>query len=174
MPWRKKQRGRAVRILPAMANLMFTRKAARSRMATAGRRAKGDSLMAAKGSATSGILPDVGEKRPKRAYSRILRIKGTRADFIMEGMLSYTVVPVREATKRTLVDTGEHRSPKKAPERMDPPRSKGEMPRAFPMAAQMTPMVEAVPKEVPVRKETRALSKKAMGKKMAGRIKRAE
>ena len=39
-----------------------------------------------------------------------------------------------------------------------------------PIAAQMTPMVAAVPKEVPVSTETRQLRRKAIRRKTDGRI----
>ena len=42
------------------------------------------------------------------------------------------------------------------------------------MAAQMTPMVAAVPKEVPVRTDTRQLSRKAIITNRAGWMSRAE
>ena len=42
---------------------------------------------------------------------------------------------------------------------------------AAPRVAQMTPMVAAVPKEVPVSTDTRQLSKKVMSRNTEGRIK---
>ena len=54
---------------------------------------------------------------------------------------------------------GEQRSPKKLPERMAPPVRAGFRPAALDMSIQMTPMVLAVPKEVPVRKDIREHSR---------------
>lgn len=82
-------------------------------------------------------------------------------------------VSVIAATSRALVDTGEQRSPKKTPERIAPPVSTGETSMAVPIAAQMTPIVAAVPKEVPVRTEITQLSRKVISRKIEGRIRSA-
>ena len=65
-------------------------------------------------------------------------------------------VLVMVLTKRALVETGEQRSPYKAPARMAPPVQKILISMAEAMLAQITPIVAAVPKEVPVRVETTA------------------
>lgn len=74
------------------------------------------------------------------------------------------------ATNKALVETGEQRSPKKTPERIAPPVSTGETPIAVPIAAQITPIVAAVPKEVPVSTERPQLSRKLISRKTPGRI----
>ena len=56
---------------------------------------------------------------------------------------------------------------------MAPPISIGDTPRLMPMVLQMTPMVAAVPKDVPVSTEIRQFSKNAMSRNTAGRMARA-
>ena len=47
--------------------------------------------------------------------------KGIRAVFTMAARLEYRLVPVSSLTRRALVETGEHRSPKNTPARIAPP-----------------------------------------------------
>ena len=77
---------------------------------------------------------------------------------------------MRADTSRALVDMGEHRSPKKDPDRMDPAESTGLSPMVLAMVMQMAPMVAAVPKEVPVRKDIPAHRRKASRGKTAGEM----
>ena len=74
------------------------------------------------------------------------------------------------ATSRALVDTGEHLSPKKAPDKTAPPVSIGLTPIVEPMEAQITPIVAEVPKDVPVRTESPLLRRKVIRRKTDGRI----
>ena len=67
---------------------------------------------------------------------------------------------VTSATSSALVDIGEQRSPKKLPDRMAPPSSAGSVPIPPPIIMQITPTVAAVPREVPVRTDTSAHSRK--------------
>ncbi len=76
-------------------------------------------------------------------------------------MFPITVVRVMVATRRALVETGDMRSPTYAPERMAPPMSTGSTPIVTPIVMQITPMVAAVPNDVPVSSESRALSRNA-------------
>ena len=62
---------------------------------------------------------------------------------------------VSSLTRIALVETGEQRSPKKIPARIAPPVYIEGIPLLSAMVIQITPMVAALPKEVPVRKETR-------------------
>ena len=84
--------------------------------------------------------------------------------------LAYRSVSVRAETSRALVDMGEHRSPKKDPDRMAPAASTGDSPMAVAMVMQMVPTVAAVPKEVPVRKDMAVHRRKASRGKAAGEI----
>lgn len=74
------------------------------------------------------------------------------------------------ATRSALVDTGEQRSPKYTPESIAPPTSRISTFMAAPMVPQMTPMVAAVPKEVPVSTDTRQFRRNVMRIRMDGRI----
>ena len=65
------------------------------------------------------------------------------------------------ATSSALEDMGEHRSPKNTPDRMAPPSKGAGSPAARPNIMQIKPMVLAVPKDVPVRKDIRLQSRKA-------------
>ena len=67
---------------------------------------------------------------------------------------------VRCQISRELVETGDQRSPKKAPAKIAPPTSMGLSPMVLAMVIHTTPMVAAVPKEVPVSTDTPQLSKK--------------
>ena len=68
-------------------------------------------------------------------------------------------VCVTSATRVALEETGEQRSPKKAPDRTAPPSKNGGILIVEAMTEQITPMVAAVPKEVPVRKESIAFKR---------------
>ena len=85
-------------------------------------------------------------------------------------MLSKTLVPVSSATSSALVETGEQRSPKSTPDRTAPPIRRMSTPIAPPIVAQITPMVAALPKEVPIRTDTAQLSRKVIRRKTPGRI----
>jgi hypothetical protein len=74
------------------------------------------------------------------------------------------------ATSNALVDTGEHLSPKKAPDNTAPPVSIGLTPIVEPMEAQITPIVAEVPNDVPVRTESPLLRRKVIRRKMDGLI----
>jgi hypothetical protein len=74
------------------------------------------------------------------------------------------------ATSNALVDTGEHPSPKKAPDKTAPPVSIGLTPIVEPMEAQITPIVAEVPKDVPVRTESPLLRRKVIRRKTDGLI----
>ena len=84
-------------------------------------------------------------------------------------ILSKILVFVSSLTKSALVENGEQRSPKKAPERMAPPRSSGLAPAETPMAMQMTPMVAAVPNEVPVSTESAQFNRNETSRITSGR-----
>ena len=77
-------------------------------------------------------------------------------------------VRVRLHISWALEDMGEQRSPKKLPERMAPPVRKELKPAAFDMSMHMTPMVLAVPKEVPVRKDMEEHRRKVQSTKYLG------
>ena len=79
-------------------------------------------------------------------------------------------VQVSVETSSALVETGEHRSPKKTPERIEPPVKTGLIPSAEAIVAQTTPIVAAVPNEVPVKKDMAQLSRNVIRRKMEGRI----
>ena len=79
-----------------------------------------------------------------------------------------------EQTSWAREDIGEHRSPKKPPERIAPPRSSGLTPAVCPTSIQITPMVLNVPKEVPVRKDMTEHSKKVQRIKYWGWMNRTE
>ena len=79
-------------------------------------------------------------------------------------------VLVRLHISWALDDMGEQRSPKKLPERMAPPVRRGLRPAALEMSIQMTPMVLAVPKEVPVRKDMAEHRRKVQSTKYLGFI----
>src|SRR5574344_1140275 len=97
--------------------------------------------------------------------------KGTAAFVSISLMLVKTSVSVKVQVSSALVDIGEQRSPKKAPPKIAPPRYTGLMPITLPMLMVITSMVAAVPKEVPVSRDNRQLSKKVMTKKAPGWIK---
>ena len=106
--------------------------------------------------------------RLRRKYRHNERANGKKDVLIISGMLSMTFVFVRSATRRALVDTGEHRSPKNMPERIAPPESMGFTSMAFAIVIHITPVVAAVPKDVPVRKEIKELTMKTIARKDDG------
>lgn len=63
---------------------------------------------------------------------------------------------------------GEQRSPKNAPESAAPPAAKSGAPMAPAIEMQMDTTVAAVPNEVPVKTETRQLSRKVANKNTPG------
>ena len=69
------------------------------------------------------------------------------------------MVWVKAQTSWALDDIGDARSPKKIPESTAPPLKSGSKPSTSESIMQMTPTVPAVPKEVPVKKETTEQSK---------------
>ena len=77
-------------------------------------------------------------------------------------------VLVKPATNKALVDIGEQRSPKYMPEREAPPSRAGSIPMILPIVMQMTPIVAIVPKDVPVRNDTKQFRRKVMSKKTLG------
>ena len=87
---------------------------------------------------------------------------------IMRWTLSKTLVLVSVATSAALDDMGEQRSPKKLPERMAPPMRAGLTPMAVPMAMQMTPMVAAVPNELPMSIDMPQHKRKVAGTRVVG------
>ena len=82
-------------------------------------------------------------------------------------------VPVSSLTRRALVETGEHRSPKRTPESIAPPVRMGFAPIVIPIVTQITPIVAAEPKDVPIRNETRQHRAKVIKIKDFGLIKSA-
>ena len=66
------------------------------------------------------------------------------------------------------MDTGEQRSPKNTPDSTAPPASTGLNPMAWAMLMQITPIVAAVPKAVPVRTDTPQFIQKAKSTKAEG------
>ena len=107
---------------------------------------------------------------PMAEYSSSERMKGTRALLIILAMLSKKSVFVMSAISSALVDTGEHLSPKKIPDITAPPVSTGESPSAFPAVIEITPMVAALPNDVPVRNDTSELMMNAAGRNQEGEI----
>ncbi len=96
--------------------------------------------------------------------------KGIAAVFIISRMFSYISVRVTSDTRRVLVDTGEQLSPKKAPDIIALPAITGLTPIVWAMAIQIAPIVAAVPKDVPIRKDTKQFNKKARRIKIEGVI----
>ena len=64
--------------------------------------------------------------------------------------LSKSFVPVMSAISMALVDSGEHRSPTKIPDKIAPPVIHGLMPMVLAMVMQTTPIVAEVPKVLDV------------------------
>lgn len=82
-------------------------------------------------------------------------------------------VRVSVATRSALVDMGEHLSPKYAPDKIAPPVSQSGTPKFSAIAAQMTPIVAAVPNAVPIKVEMSPQSQNVMSKIIAGEKKSA-
>ena len=101
-------------------------------------------------------------------YSRQVIENGTTVVLNMRRILLKISVLVSSATKRALVETGEQRSPKKTPDKTAPPTRSMGMFMAAAIVVQITPMVAAVPKAVPVRKETAQFRRKAISKNREG------
>ena len=91
---------------------------------------------------------------------RHVRTKGTAAVLNIFRILSNRFVSVTEATRIALLESGEHLSPKKQPEITAPPLITGLTPAVPAIVILITPIVAAVPNEVPVIKETRQFIKK--------------
>jgi hypothetical protein len=107
-------------------------------------------------------------------YIAHVRKKGTIEVLNMSFMLLYKFVPVTSETNSALVETGEHLSPQNTPDKIAPPISTGFMLKASPIVIQMDPIVAAVPKAVPVRKESPQLSRNAITGKYWGTIRLLE
>ena len=75
-----------------------------------------------------------------------------------------------DATRSALVETGEHLSPKYTPDNIAPPVKRGSTFITAPIEAQITPIVAAVPKEVPVNMDIPLFSRKTIRRKTDGRI----
>ena len=105
-------------------------------------------------------MPISAAVRLRSQYAASEMTNGSIDVFIIPGMLSTTFVFVRSATRSALVETGEHLSPKNMPESTAPPESIGLMPMAFAIVIQITPIVAALPNDVPVRKEINELMTK--------------
>lgn len=88
-----------------------------------------------------------------------VKILGTTAVLTMRRQFVKISVFVMAATRRALVDMGEQRSPKYEPAMMAPPEYIGGIFMLLAIVMQITPMVAAVPKDVPVRADTRAHSR---------------
>ena len=86
-------------------------------------------------------------------------------------MFSKISVFVRAETNNALVETGEHLSPKKAPDKTAPPTKLISIPMLVAKTPQMPPIVAAVPKAVPVSMDTQQFNKNVITKKLAGFIK---
>ena len=120
--------------------------------------------------APAAALPEADCSHPITRYATQDITKGTIESFISFGIFLYISVWVTSATSRVLVDTGEHRSPKKAPDIAAPPARARLISIVWAMAIQMAPIVAAVPKEVPIRKDTRLFNKKVSSKNTEGVI----
>jgi len=75
-----------------------------------------------------------------------------------------------DATRSALVDTGEHLSPKNMPDNTAPPVKTGLTFIAAPKDAQITPIVAALPKDVPVSIDIPLFNKKVIRRKTDGWI----
>ena len=80
-------------------------------------------------------------------------------------------VLVSSDIRSALVETGEHLSPKSEPASIAPPTITGFIPIDFAIVIHITPIVAEVPKDVPIRNETRQLSKNVISTKISGVIK---
>ena len=157
-------------MLAASTRFTGTRNAARTSTSRAGSRAAGCRTSPwAKMDSTSGRAPPPDAVDiPRAKYTAQAPQKGTSAERTIRAMFWNRSVPVSSLTSRALVDTGEHRSPKNTPDRTAPPTSTGFSPMAPEMLMQITPMVAAVPKAVPVRTDTPQFIKKAKSRKAEG------
>ena len=86
--------------------------------------------------------------------------KGTALVFIMSSMFLKIFVWVIVATSKALVDIGEQRSPIYTPAKIAPPAYTAGICILLVMVMQITPMVAAVPKEVPMSIEMKPHNKK--------------
>ena len=93
-------------------------------------------------------------------YSATVNIKGTSAVFTIVLILSKTFVCVNSLMRCAPDDIGEHRSPKNIPEMTAPPAYITGMFILFANVIQITPMVAALPKAVPIKNDTKQHSKK--------------
>ncbi len=169
--WTKRQMNIADTIPPNMTILTFSLSNASKRRTIAGITAKIDRLKSLSNTVLRlGICPLLFENIPITTYIAQEIKKGIAVVFnillIFEKMFVFVIV----ATRSALVETGEHLSPKYAPATMAPPVSKGETPRVCAIVLHITPIVAAVPKAVPVRKDKRQLSKKVISKNIDGEI----
>lgn len=157
----------------AMLKTMFiftsTRRSAKNKIEIAGSARNHLSLKnCPKTSVTLEISFSAPVKKPKRRYSSRADTVASHPVRIIPRMLSYKFVFVISAIKSAEVETGEHLSPKYAPERIAPPQIAGDTPMALPTLMQMTPMVAAVPIDVPVRTETSAQRENVAGRNSSG------
>ena len=153
-----------------MAYLTGTRISASVKMTMAGKRDAGWSATSRPNRAVKSVWALwLCSCNPSTPYSAQVRRNGSHALRIMFLMLSKMLVLVSSLTKSALVEKGEQRSPKNAPERMAPPRSSGFAPSETPMLMQITPMVAAVPKEVPVSTEIPQFKRKDTSRMTSGR-----
>ena len=159
------------RKLATLAILKKKKKNERSRITKAGISASQCKEKArAKTVSRSSISPFARRSKPTAQNIAPDNKNGTVDDRIICRILEKISVPVVSATKSALVETGEQRSPKKAPDRTAPPISRISTPSALPIAEQITPIVAAVPNEVPVRYETAQHRINARGRNAAGRM----
>ncbi len=85
--------------------------------------------------------------------------KGTAAVRTMARKFSPKPVCVTTRTSKALVESGEQRSPKYAPESTAPPQTNASAPIEFASVMHTTPIVAAVPNAVPVRNDITPHSK---------------
>ena len=105
---------------------------------------------------------------------RQVSAKGTAAVFAILSTFFVTSVFVRPATRRAEPLIGLMRSPKKEPARIAPPARTLSAPIADAIVMQMTPIVAAVPVEVPMRVDMRQQTRKVMRMKMPGVMRLAQ
>ena len=97
---------------------------------------------------------------PMMPYRTVVTIKGTSAVFIIVLILLKTSVFVNSLMRCAPDDIGEHRSPKNIPEMTAPPAYITGIFILFANVIQITPMVAALPKAVPIKNDTKQHSKK--------------
>ena len=102
----------------------------------------------------SGISPPSPAEKPRIINIMQVIINGTTAVRNIFFMLVKISVFVSSETSNALVETGEQRSPKRTPESIAPPAITGFMFIEYAIVMQMTPIVAAEPKDVPIRNET--------------------